>query len=151
VAEAARATPSASARMVCEPEAIDAIYNSATGVKTVTKPKSSWDGANHVFTCVYPYADGASMTLSVKEMSSKSETDDYVASLASSLGKTEELQGIGEGAFQVKNGSVVVRKDFKVMLIDITKLPPQFGVPADSRANVAINVGVAILACWTGA
>ncbi len=51
----------------------------------------------------------------------------------------------------MKDGSVVVRKDYKVLLIDVTKLPPQFGVPPASRGDVAINVAETIMGCWSGA
>ena len=46
---------------------------------------------------------------------------------------------------------MVVRKDYKILLIDVTKLPAKFGVPSDVRGNVAINVAEAIMGCWTGA
>ena len=148
VAKVASNTPSASAKMVCETEAVNEIYDSATGVKTIAPLQPTW--VDHVYSCTYRYPAGAAMTLSVKEVSSPAETTAYFDSLAAKLGKTRTLV-IGQGAFQVKNGSVVVRKDYKVLLVDITKLPANFGVPSASRGDVAINVAETIMSCWSGA
>jgi hypothetical protein len=148
VAKQAANAPSVSAKMICEDEAAEDIYDSATGVKTVAAFKPTW--VDHVYSCDYVYPGGASMKLSVKEVSTSTETTAYFNSLATKLGKTKTLV-IGQGAFQVKNGSVVVRKDFKILLVDITKLPASFGVPPASRGDVAINVAETIMSCWTGA
>jgi hypothetical protein len=45
---------------------------------------------------------------------------------------------------------VVVRKDWKVLLVDSSKLPPQFGVPATPSGDVAVTVADVILGCWSG-
>jgi hypothetical protein len=149
VAQQAANVPSESATMVCATAAQNDIYDSATGVKTVAPFKPTW--VDHVYSCDYVYPGGATMRLSVKEVSSPEETTAYFDSLAAKLGKTKEIPGLGQGAYQVRDGSVVVRKDYKVLLIDVTKLPAEFGVPSDSRGDVAINVGVTIMGCWTGA
>jgi len=134
--------------MICEAEAIKDIYDSATGVKTVAPFKPTW--VDHVYSCDYVYAGGVKMTLSVKEVSSDAETTAYYDSLAEKLHKTDKPVGV-PNAFQVRDGSVVVRKDFKVLLVDVTKLPPSFGVPPAPRGDVAINVAATIMGCWTGA
>jgi hypothetical protein len=41
------------------------------------------------------------------------------------------------------------RVPYKVLLVDVSKLPENFGVPAESRSDVAVNVGVVIMDCWT--
>jgi hypothetical protein len=148
VAKQASNEPSVSAKMICEPEAAGDIYDQATGVKTVAPLKPTW--VDHVYSCDYVYPAGATIKLSVKEVSNPAETTAYFDSLATTLHKTRTLT-IGQGAFQVKDGSVVVRKDFKVLLVDITKLPPNFGLPSASRGDVAINVAETIMSCWTGA
>ena len=149
VAHPVSANPSVSAKMICETEAINDIYQSATGVKTIAPMKPTW--IDHVYSCDYVYPGGAKMTLSVKEVADSDQTTAYFDMLATKLHKVQDLQGLGQGAFTVKDGSVVVRKDFKILLIDVTKLPAQFGVPADTRAHVAINVAETIMGCWTGA
>ena len=91
------------------------------------------------------------MVLSVKELSSWSQTYAYYGSLARQLGRTRTLQGLGQGAFQTTDGSMVVRKDWKVLLVDMRSgLPAQFGVPPTSSADVAVTVADVILGCWAG-
>ncbi len=134
--------------MICETEAQTEIYQSATGVKPIAPFKPTW--VDHVYSCKYVYPAGAVMTLAVKEVSNVDETTAYFNSLATKLHKIRDIQ-VGQGGFQVKDGSVVVRKDFKVLLVDVTKLPAQFGVPSAARGDVAINVAETIMSCWTGA
>jgi hypothetical protein len=147
VKEAAKNVPSVSAKMICESEAASEIYDSATGVKTVAAFKPTW--VDHVYSCDYVYPGGAKMRLSVKELSSDDETTAYFDSLAQKLHKTDKPVGV-PNAFQTADGSVVVRKDFKVLLVDVTKLPAEFGVPSASRGDVAINVAATVMGCWTG-
>jgi hypothetical protein len=45
---------------------------------------------------------------------------------------------------------VVVRKDWKVLLVNIAGLPAQFAVPPTNRADVAVTVADVILGCWDG-
>ena len=81
------------------------------------------------------YPGGAKMTLSVKEVSSTERDDRVLRRARDEARKTKDLPGLGQGAFQVTDGSVVVRKDYKVLLIDVTKLPAQFGVPPHPAAT----------------
>jgi len=43
-----------------------------------------------------------------------------------------------------------VRKDYKVLLVDVTHIPEHL-VPAMRRSDVGINIGAVIMSCWTGA
>jgi hypothetical protein len=86
----------------------------------------------------------------VKELSSWSETSAYFHSFASSMGDVGSLGNLGQVAFTTSDGSVVVRKDWKVLLVDISPLPPQFGKPPTSRADVAYTIAALILGCWAG-
>jgi hypothetical protein len=90
------------------------------------------------------------MVLSVKELSSWAETYGYFDMLGKSLHESTTVASLGQGAFQVRNGSVVVRKDWKVLLVDITGLPSEFGAPPTSAADVAVTVALLILGCWAG-
>ena len=148
VAKVASANPSKSAKMICEDEARQDIADSAVGFDVVQPLKPVWK--DHIYSCDYVYKNGAKMTLSVKELSSKEETDAYYNELEQRLGNKAPQYGLGQGAFVTDNGSVVVRKDYKVLLVDVSKLPAQFGDPPDTRSNDAINVGVTIMGCWTG-
>ena len=88
--------------------------------------------------------------MSVKELSSWDETTAYYDALAASMGKTRDLYTLGQGAFQTTDGSVVVRKDWKVLLVDDSGLPSQFGIPPTSAGSVAVTVADVILGCWAG-
>ncbi len=141
----AGSTPSEIAKQVCQEEA-QAELASALGEQAhVSVP--TWE--DHLYACTYTYPTG-SFGLSVKELSSWSETYAYYDSLAGTLGKAHDLENLGQGAFQTTDGSVVVRKDWKVLVVDNAGLPPQFGVPATSSASVAVTVADVILGCWAG-
>jgi hypothetical protein len=105
--------PSKIAQMVCQSEARADIASALGETATVSSP--TW--RDHVYSCDYRYRTG-SMKLSIKELSSWTQTTDYFNGLATELGKTRVLQGLGQGAFQTTDGSVVVRKDWKVLLVD---------------------------------
>jgi curli biogenesis system outer membrane secretion channel CsgG len=137
--------PSEIAKQVCQEEARQDIASALGETATVSEP--TW--VDHLYSCRYSYPTG-SMVLSVKELSSWTETDAYFQMLADQLGKTRELENLGQGAFQTTDGSVVVRKDWKVLTVDISSLPAQFGIPATSSGDVAVTVGDVILGCWAG-
>ena len=64
------------------------------------------------------------------------------------LGRQQRF-GNGQGAFDTRNGSVVIRKDYEVLLIDVRAPPAQFGNPSTSRESVAVNIATVITACWS--
>jgi len=139
--------PSKSAKMVCQPEARqDIAANLGVKEKSVTPPK--WVRAQHLFSCSYVYPRGK-ITLSVKELSNEAQTTAYFNKVKAKYGTIQELQGLGQGAFILKNNDVVARKDYKVLFVDVTKIPANFA-PSMTRSDVALNVGVAIMGCWTG-
>jgi hypothetical protein len=141
----ARATPSASAKMICAAET-QAELAVVLGVHTTQPVVPAW--TDHTYSCKYTYHH-AVIALSVKEFSNQAETDGYFTSLAHRLGQTQ-LYTLGQGAFRTKNLSIVVRKDYKVLLIDISGLPAQFGAPPYSRGDIALSVAATIMNCWTG-
>ena len=146
-AQPARATPSASAKMICARETQREIAETL-GVHTTEPVVPTW--MNHLYSCRYTYHN-AFMVLSVKELSNKTQTDSYFTSLAHRLGQTQRPEAISRGAFfTTKDFSVVVRKDYKVLLVNISGLPAQFGAPPYSRADIAIKVAATIMDCWTG-
>jgi len=147
IAHPAGTQPSISAKMICQSEAEKDIAD-LVGVQTTKPLAPTW--VDHVYSCTYQYANG-SLTLSVKELANKTDTDAYFASMATKYGKIQPIQGLGQGAFVTTNHSAVVRKDYKVLLVDISRLPAQFGNPPDTRADVALNVAATIMGCWTGA
>jgi hypothetical protein len=143
--EPAGKNPSAISKEVCSSDAQGEIKRVLGVTAHVATP--SW--VDHRYSCRYQYPNGT-FVLSVKELSSWSETYAYFGSLGHSLGNTGALGNLGQGAFTTSDGSVVVRKDWKVLLVNIAPLPGQFGKPPTSKADVAYTVASIILGCWAG-
>ncbi|MGO9853418.1 MAG: hypothetical protein ACLPYY_00015 [Acidimicrobiales bacterium] len=137
--------PSPIALMVCRAKAQGEI-NEVLGVRATVTGRT-W--TNHKYSCRYGYSDG-SFELSVKELSSWNQTLSYFHGLGAQLGDPQQLNGLGQGAFRTSRGDVVVRKDWKVLLVDVSGLPSQFGVPPTSATDVAFTVADIILGCWEG-
>lgn len=138
-------TPSPISQMVCSAKT----HAELAAVLGVTGSVSAPTWSDHVYACRYSYPDGF-FTLSVKELSSWPQTYAYFAALGQKLGNTGAATGLGQGAFNTTDGSVVVRKDWKVLTVDISGLPPRFGVPPTSAADVAYTIADEILGCWAG-
>jgi hypothetical protein len=141
----AGATPSSIAKQPCEREARQQIASALGESAAVSEP--TW--IDHLYSCTYQYPSG-SMTLSIKELSSWPQTLAYYGSFGAQSGTSRTLPGLGQGAYQTTDGSVVVRKDWKVLLVDPTRLPAQFGVPPTASPYVAVTVADVILGCWEG-
>ena len=137
--------PSASATMICQPEA-EAEIAAALGVKTSQQPTPSWQ--DHVYTCRYEYPTGA-MVLSVKELSDEATTTAYFTAAQHGLPTVTALKVLGQTAFAGPDGSLFVRKDFKVLHVDVGALPDHLG--QFTRADAAFTVAAVIMSCWTGA
>ena len=90
------------------------------------------------------------MVLSVKELSSWAQTKSYFQALERRMGKAQGFYGLGQAAVATTDGSMIVRKDWKVLLINSAGLPPQFGQPPTSSRAVAQSVAQVILGCWDG-
>jgi hypothetical protein len=146
-AQPARAAPSATAKMICAHETQTELA-AVLGVHTTQPVVPAW--TDHLYSCRYAYHHGF-MVLSVKELSSQAQTDGYFTSLAHRLGQAQRPQALDRGAFfTTRNHSVVVRKDYKVLLVNVSGLPARFGAPPSTRADIAIKVAATIMDCWTG-
>ena len=104
---------------------------------------------NHLYSCRYTYPTG-SMQLSVKELSNWTQTKTYFRSLERHMGKAQVINGIGQAAVQTSDGSMIVRKDWKVLLVNSAGLPPRFGQPPTNSRAVGQAVAEVILGCWHG-
>lgn len=138
--------PSTSAKMVCAPgarEKLDQVLGSTS--TTVTRP--TW--VAHLYSCGYVYPQGT-MTLSVKELSSTAETTSYFDGLARRYGTRQPLYGLGQGAFLADDGSVVVRKDYKVLLVDTSGFSKAYVQPESASGTPAETVASTIMDCWSG-
>ena len=142
---AAGKVPSTISKMVCSPKARSEIGAALGVTAVVTAP--TWSA--HLYSCRYTYPDGY-FTLSVKELSSWNETYSYFRGIGSALGDVNTLPNLGQGGFSTRDGSVAVRKDWKVLLVDISGIPAQFGQPPTPSGNVAVTVADVILGCWSG-
>jgi hypothetical protein len=141
----AGAQPSVSAKMICSTEAQSEIAASLGLKAKVSTP--TW--IDDVYSCTYTYPTGV-LTLSVKELDTAAQTTRTYNAFAAQLGRRTTNVAFGSGAFITTNGSVIVRKDFKVLDVDVSKLPMQFGVPPQDRANAALSVAATVMGCWTG-
>jgi len=147
--KAAGATPSPISVQVCSSEAQKDMASALGERAAVSTP--TW--VDHRYACTYDYPSArptGSFEVSVKELSSWGQTLAYYDGLAATMGNSRTLQSLGQGAFQTTDGSVVVRKDWKVLLVDASSLPAQFGQPPTSAADVAVTVADVILGCWAG-
>ncbi len=132
--------------MICAKEAQDDITLSLGVKATVSTP--TW--VNHVYTCTYQYPDGV-IVLSDKELDSVAQTTTVYNAYAAKLGRRPDPISFGQGAFITTNGSVIVRKDYKVLDVDVSGLPAQFGAPPQDRSDVALTIAATVMNCWTGA
>ena len=137
--------PTVSAQMVCGSDgqtALGATFT-VTGLK-VTTP--TW--VDHLYSCTYQYPTG-SFELSVKELPTIPETVDYFTSLKNKSTGAQQL-ALGQDGFVGADGTSVVRKDNKVLVVDVSKLPAQFGTPPQTPIQASQNIAFILLGCWTG-
>lgn len=139
--------PSASAKMVCAKEAQNEL-GSGLGVTPVQVTRPTW--VDHVYACQYVYPTGT-LSLSVKELDSARQTTSYYEAFAARLGRRPGRLAVGQGAYVTTDGSVVVRKDWKVLLVDVSRLSNPFGQPPQSPSDTGLTVAATILSCWSGA
>jgi hypothetical protein len=139
-------TPSESARMICAKGA-QAELAGVLGRKATHITDPTW--SNHVYSCDYVYPQGT-VTLSVKELDDKAGTTSYFDTLGTLLGRLPDDVPIAQGAFQTPNGSMVVRKDFKVLFVDVGHLPDGLNQPGLTAPDVASAMALTLLHCWQG-
>ena len=138
--------PSAVSRMVCSTEARTKLDDALSmAASSVSDPL--W--VHHLYSCTFRFATGA-LSLSVKELSSSLETTAYFNSLAARLGRSQTLYGLGQGAFVTSDGSVVARKDYKVLLVDTSAYAGGTRAATTGSANPAEIVASTIMTCWAG-
>ncbi len=138
--------PSVSAKMICGAEAQKDLA-ADLNIKPIRVTSPTWK--DHVYSCSYMYKSGV-VRLSVKELSNATATRSYFDGLATRLGKRSDPLSLGQGSFFTADGSVIVRKDFKVLEVDVSALPVKFTRANLSRSDTAVNFAVTIMGCWTG-
>jgi hypothetical protein len=140
----AGASASQAAKMICASEGQKEIA-AALGVQTTAPVVPTW--TDHLYSCGYQYG-AARIGLSVKELSDAGSTDAYFTSAKAGLGSGTVVGGLGQDAYQGSDGSVVVRKDFKVLRVEVASLPDHFGSPAIDRSEAAVRIAVVVMGCW---
>jgi hypothetical protein len=145
----AGANPSKSAKMVCTTEVRGELADTL-GVAATRVTKPTWK--DHIYSCTFVYPKG-SFTLATKELVDEKSTTDFFNGYKKKFGVKDTLFGLGQGAFVAKNDDLVVRKDYKVLLVDVQNVPAASGafVPTMVRADVATNIASVIMSCWVGA
>ncbi len=133
--------------MVCAREAQNELVVSL-GANPVQVTTPTW--SEHLYSCQYVYSTGT-VTLSVKELDSAKQTTAYFNGLGARFGRRPGQLAVGQGAYVTTDGSVVVRKDWKVLYVDVSRLPPQFGQPPQSPSDAGLSVAATIMSCWSGA
>lgn len=132
--------------MICDAEVQEDLA-AKLRVQPSKPPTSTW--RDHLFTCTYTYSTGT-MVLSVMELADDPAAIAYYAAMRKSLTTTTSHRIDDQDAFSGPNGSVFVRKDAKVLHVDVSRLPARFGQPPFPRAIAALNVATTIMGCWTG-
>lgn len=145
-AAAAGNAPSPAARMVCEAEVQEELV-ATLRVSPSKPPTATW--RDHLYACSYSYPTGT-MVLSVKELADDQAALAYYAARKQGFATTTTQRIEGQDAFTAPNGSVFVRKDAKVLQVDVSRLPARFGQPPFPRAIAAFNVASTVMGCWTG-
>ena len=135
---------SAAAQLICSDEA-GADIEKSIGISTTQPVTPSFE--QQVYSCRYIY-DGGTMVLSVREYADKAATDTGWAADRTSAAPATDLPAIGDAAFAGPDGSVFVRKDAKVLHVDVSGLPPRFGIPSRTKAGIAQIIAVVIMNCW---
>jgi hypothetical protein len=132
--------------MVCAQEAQQEIVD-ALGAQLSGPLVPTW--SDHVYSCRYVFPAGV-IVLAVKELPDSASTLAYFTLLQNKAGQHVWLEDLGEAAFAGPDGSAVVRKDFKVLQVDVSGLPDQFGQLSLSRAEAARLVAIVVMKCWPG-
>jgi len=138
--------PSKKSRMICAREAQKDLAG-VLGAKPRRVTTPTW--SDQLYRCDYVYPQGT-VTLSVKELADTAGTTAYFDTLASTLGRLPADVNLGQGAFETPNGSLAVRKDDSVLLVDVRGLANGFEKNALTAEDVAYAIAATILQCWKG-
>jgi hypothetical protein len=98
--------------------------------------------AGHVYTCTYPLS-GGQLVLTVTQLRNKAAAATAYSRLARAVTHRTRLNGLGNGAYQAPDGTLIAHKDQFVLDADPTGAPPGIR-PAD----LAFAAVVAVMGCW---
>ncbi|MFG2820553.1 hypothetical protein ACGFX4_14120 [Kitasatospora sp. NPDC048365] len=141
---AAARQPSRAALMVCGGD-VEREVTGALGTALLTPLTGSW--VDPRYTCPYVFP-GATLALVVDQTADRPAAEALFERRRAEAAGATAVDGLGEAAFARPDGSVVVRKDSMLLLVDVAGLPAGFGTPVRSRANIALTVATAVMTCW---
>jgi hypothetical protein len=124
---------------VCEDMVRNALAASL-GTQLPGAQQGSWAG--NVFTCLYPLP-GGQFVLRVNQFASKQRAHLAFTRLARAARGSTRLNGIGDRAFQARDGILEVWKDQFVLDADPSAVPPPIG-----KSDLAFAAVVAVMGCW---
>ena len=148
-------TPSPVAQAIDNPSPAEEMICAAETRTTITKilglpgqPKASASWRHHLYTCTYRLPMGT-LIVSVQRSASPTAAKAYFQTHRATLGTTETLDGLGQGSYGARTGTVVLIKDSDTLTVDATALPAVFGTQQSHRFDFAYELASDILGCWT--
>ena len=147
--EKAKPTPSKSAKMVCQKEVArrDRVERSASQRRGSRRPPGT--RPQHLYSCTYVYPEREDRAVGEGDVERDGDHRVLQQHREEVTAPIQSLIGLGQGAWVLKNSDVVVRKDYKVLLVNVEGIPAQFS-PLMKSSDAAINIASVIMGCWKG-
>jgi len=141
VAAAKQAPAKTIATEICEPMVRNAV-EASLGAPLPAAQQGTWAG--RTYTCTYPLT-GGQLVLSVDDLRTKKKAQVAYRTLNRATPRPTRLNGLGNGAFQAPDGTVVAFKDQFLLHVNPGAAPPTVG-----KSDLAFAALVAVMGCWTG-
>jgi hypothetical protein len=139
-AGASQAPAKTIAAEICEPMVRNAV-EASLGAPLPAAQQGAWAG--RTFTCTYPLT-GGQLVLAVDDLRTKKQAQSAYRSLNRATQHRTRLNGLGNGAFQAPDGTIVAFKDQFLLHVDPGAAPPTVG-----KSDLAFAALVAVMGCWT--
>jgi hypothetical protein len=141
VAGASQAPAKTIAAEICEPMVRNAV-EASLGAPLPAAQQGAWAG--RTYTCTYPLT-GGQLVLSVDDLRTKKKAQTAYRTLNRAIQHPTRLNGLGNGAFQAPDGTIVAFKDQFLLHVNPGAAPPTVG-----KSDLAFAALVAVMGCWTG-
>jgi hypothetical protein len=145
-AGASTGKPPASAAMICDADIKSKVREA---LSLAGPPSTEWRWSNGVYTCDYHLPMGR-MSLQVTVLAGARQARTLFNADRARTPGARPLAGLGERAIGTENGTVLVLKDNQILVVDTTRLPPEFGANGQRRTDLAYEVASDVMGCWTG-
>jgi hypothetical protein len=104
--------------------------------------QGTWAGPT--YTCTYPLT-GGQLVLAVDDLRTKTKAQATFNTQKRATAHATRLNGLGNGAFQAPDGTVLAFKGQFLLHINPSGAPP-----AVQKSDLAFAALVAVMSCWTG-